>query len=498
MSLALVRTRASLGINAPEVTVEVHISNGLPGLSIVGLPETAVKESKDRVRSALINSQFEFPDQRVTINLAPADLPKDGSRFDLPIALGILVASKQLPEAVLDAAEFVGELALTGQLRSVHGILTAAIACGTCEHTLYCAINNAQEASICEDTTIYGASTLVALCAHLLGRHRLDQAYYEPPKDITHALDMIDVRGQNQAKRALTIAAAGHHNVLMFGPPGTGKTLLASRLPSILPSLTSRNALEVAAVYSLCAQTAPPYLSAPFRAPHHTASAVALVGGGSQPKPGEISLAHHGVLFLDELPEFPRHVLEVLREPIESGEIRISRAQSQCEFPARFQLVAAMNPCPCGYYGSQRAQPCRCTPDQIRRYRHKISGPLLDRLDLHIALQPITADLLHQAPEGPTSAEIKIQVQGAFDRQIQRQGMTNNQLDNALIAKHCALTTELQNFLSLAMDKLQLSTRAYHRILRVARTIADLNNDESLTQAHIAEALSLRQFDREH
>ncbi len=496
MSLALVNTRASFGIKAPAVTVEVHISNGLPGLSIVGLPEAAVKESKDRVRSALLNSQFEFPDRRVTINLAPADIPKDGSRFDLPIALGILVASKQLPASVLDGAEFVGELALTGKLRRVSGILTAAIACGKEQRVLFCASGNAQEASVCEYTSVKGADSLVSLCEHLQGKHVLEEAIYIQPEAIEEPPNINEVHGQPHGKRALTIAAAGRHNLLMFGPPGTGKTLLASRLPGLLPKLSNEDALAVAAIYSIGTITPPPHRQPPFRSPHHTASAVALVGGGSHPKPGEISLAHNGVLFLDELPEFPRHVLEVLREPLESGEIRISRATAQCQFPAKFQLIAAMNPCPCGYYGSQHSQSCRCSPDQVKRYRHKISGPLLDRIDLHIGLQPIPIEQLHARPEGPSSQELLHKIEKARAIQIQRQGKTNSELGNKEILQYCPLSDTSKSLLNRALETLKLSSRAYHRILRVARTIADLDGNTDINPQHISEALSLRQFDR--
>jgi len=377
MSLAIIHTRAQLGIDAPLITVEVHLSNGLPGLSIVGMPEAVVRESKDRVRSALINSQFEFPARRITINLAPADLPKDGSRFDLPIAIGILAASGQLPNEELSQYEFIGELALSGELRRVNAILPAAIACGNTKRQLIVAASNAKEAALSETTTVYGADNLLAVCAHLHRQTLLSKTIVSPPQTNIDIANLSDVKGQAFAKRALEIAAAGGHNVLFYGPPGTGKTMLASRLPGIMPQLTSEQAIRVASIYSLCGHEYKPWRTPTFRCPHHTASAVALVGGGSQPKPGEISLADNGILFLDELPEFQRQVLEVLREPMESGEIRISRANAQVTFPARFQLIAAMNPCPCGYLNSRSSKhSCRCTPDQIKRYRQKISGPL--------------------------------------------------------------------------------------------------------------------------
>jgi len=379
MSLAIIYTRAKLGINAPLVTVEVHISSGLPSLAIVGLPETAVKESKDRVRSAILNSYLEFPARRITVNLAPADLPKEGGRYDLAIALGILAASGQIPTQALHRYEFIGELALSGELRSVTGALPTALACADDQRELIISQPSASEAAL-SNIRVFGAQSLLQVCAHLHDREHLHQAIPPEAIDIEHTLDMLDVKGQSQAKRALEIAASGGHNILLYGPPGTGKTMLASRLPGILPALDEREMIEVAAVYSVAAQTqAHSWRKRPFRAPHHTASATALVGGGSNPKPGEISLAHCGVLFLDELPEFPRPVLEVLREPLESGEIRISRARAQVCFPARFQLVAAMNPCPCGYYGNNDNR-CRCTVDQVRRYRDRMSGPMLDRI----------------------------------------------------------------------------------------------------------------------
>lgn len=377
MSLAVVYTRAQLGIDAPLVTVEAHLSNGLPSLSIVGLPETAVKESKDRVRSALINSHFEFPARRITINLAPADLPKEGGRYDLAIALGILAASGQIPEESLENTEFLGELALSGDLRHIKGSLPASMACGASGRSLVVPASNAGEAALCRETCVYLANTLLQVCAHLHSREALVRAEFESPEVFSSYPDLADVKGQAQAKRALEVAAAGEHNLLFYGPPGTGKTMLASRLPGVLPALREAEALEAAAVASVANGEVPDnWLRRPFRSPHHTASAVAMVGGGSSPKPGEISLAHRGVLFLDELPEFQRQVLEVLREPLESGQICISRANAQVEFPARFQLIAAMNPCPCGYLGSGDDR-CHCSPDQVLRYRRKISGPLL-------------------------------------------------------------------------------------------------------------------------
>ena len=497
MTLAVVHTRAKLGIQAPPVTVEVHLSNGLPSLSIVGLPETAVKESKDRVRSALINSRFEFPARRITVNLAPADLPKEGGRFDLAIALGVLAASSQIPADSLNKKEFLGELALSGQLRPVLGTLPAAIAAGREGKQLIVPRASADDAARARETTILAADHLLDVCGHLADEGEKLPSYESTKTTApSYELDLADVKGQPLAKRALEVAAAGGHNLLFFGPPGTGKTLLASRLPTILPLLSDEQALEVAAVTSLCQQQEAPWRIPPFRAPHHTASAVALVGGGSYPKPGEISLAHRGVLFLDELPEFQRHVLEVLREPLESGEISISRASHQLCFPARFQLVAAMNPCPCGYLTSQWRN-CRCSPDRISRYREKISGPLLDRIDLHIPVNELSPQELQQSKRGESSATVRQRVIEARERQHHRQGKTNAQLSNTELDQQVDLGTDESNLLNQSIRKLGLSARAYHRILKVSRTIADLGLKDRVTCQHIAEAISFRGFDRQ-
>ncbi|MBX2810058.1 MAG: YifB family Mg chelatase-like AAA ATPase [Cellvibrionaceae bacterium] len=503
MSLALIHTRARLGIQAPAVTVEIHLSNGLPSLSIVGLPEAAVKESKDRVRSALINSQFAFPARRITINLAPADLPKDGGRFDLAIAIGILAASDQLPKDPLNAYEFIGELALSGEIRAVSGILPAAIACGKSERALIMPLGNSTEGSLAEKTCVYGSDHLLKVCAHLMAQTPLTALPFQPPTPLTKAPDLQDVQGQHHARRALEIAAAGAHNLLFYGPPGTGKTMLASRLPSILPPLSQAEAIEVASMHSLTGLSYKQWQTPPFRAPHHTASAVALVGGGSHPKPGEISLAHRGVLFLDELPEFQRQVLEVLREPLESGEIRISRARNQLTFPARFQLIAAMNPCPCGYLNSRsnsNRRSCSCTAAQIQRYRQKISGPLLDRIDLHVAVNRLPINELSAYKRPPvnneSSATVRQRVLRARLRQLKRQGCVNAQLSIQALTQFCQLEAQEHEFLQNAVEQLDLSARAYHRILKIARTIADLHDHKQISIADIAEAVSLKSWDR--
>ena len=496
MSLALVYSRAALGLHAPLVTVEVHISNGLPALTIVGLPEAAVRESKDRVRSALINAGFEFPQRRVTINLAPADLPKEGGRFDLPIALGILAASGQIATVSLQNKEFVGELALTGELRPIVGVLSASLAATKEGHALYVPFANAQEAAYPQQAQIYGIRHLKELCGCLLGDLAIQATQNKQQHHIVNSPDLSDVKGQHRARRALEIAAAGGHSLLMMGPPGTGKTLLASRLSGILPPLDDNQSIEVATIHSVAAQNYPYFGLPPFRAPHHTASAPALVGGGSNPKPGEISLAHHGVLFLDELPEFDRKVLEVLREPLESGQVVISRAAKQMTFPAAFQLVAAMNPCPCGFLGDGSPR-CRCTPEQIARYRGKLSGPLLDRIDLHIEVPALAASVLRDNQVSESSAQVKERVLLARQRQQQRQQCTNKNLTPRLLDQYCLLGEKEGRLLDQAMQRLRLSARAYHRILRVARTIADLAQSEQVLVPHITEAIGYRLLDRQ-
>lgn len=496
MTLAVLRSRAIAGMDAAEVSVEVHLSPGLPGFTLVGLPDTEVKEARDRVRAAIINSQFEFPQRRITVNLAPADLPKESSRFDLPIALGILIASGQIKAAELDQYEFAGELALGGGLRPIRGALAMVVAMislpQTARRSFILPAESAAEAALVRAAHILPARHLLEVCAHLQAQTLLDSLPPTTAQTTWDYPDLAEVKGQLPAKRALEIAAAGSHSLLLSGPPGSGKSMLAARFPGLLPPLDETEALATAAIHSLDGRFRPAdWGRRPYRAPHHSASMVAMVGGGGLPRPGEISLAHNGVLFLDEVPEFDRRVLEALREPLENGHICISRATRRADFPARFQLIAAMNPCPCGWLGHPSGR-CHCTPERITRYHSRLSGPLLDRVDLLIRVTALDETELQAPAQGETSASIRKRVITARARQMKRQGMTNALLDAAAMEQHCAPDTAGEQLLRQAIQRLSLSARSYHRILKVARSIADLADSPQIEAKHIAEAIHYR------
>ncbi len=500
MSLAVLHSRALVGLAAPPVTVEVHLGNGLPAFTIVGLPEAEVKEARERVRAALANCRFEFPARRITVNLAPAELPKESGRFDLAIALGILAATRQIPSDALENYEFAGELSLSGELRPIRGALAMTWRAAKSRRAFILPCANAAEAALVGEAQIYPASSLLEVVAHLTGKTPLARYAVAAPSDIAGGggyPDLAEVKGQAQAKRALEVAAAGGHSLLMSGPPGTGKSMLAARFAGILPDLSDAEALESAALQSLGSGgfRMENWKRRPFRAPHHSASSAALVGGGSDPRPGEISLAHHGVLFLDELPEFDRRVLEAMREPMESGRVAISRAAHQAEFPARFQLVAAMNPCPCGYLGHFDGR-CRCSPDKVARYRAKISGPLLDRIDIQIEVAAVPRDELMAQGTGEPSQVVRERVLVARERQLARQGKFNFELGPREIEQVCRLDATADGLLRQAITRLDLSARAYHRVLKLARSVADLAGAGAVGSAHVAEAIQYRRVDR--
>lgn len=493
MALAILHSRALTGVYAAGVTVEVHLSGGLPQFNIVGLPDTEVKEARDRVRAAILNSNFSFPARRVTINLAPADMPKEGGRYDLPIALGILAASGQIPDDMLGRFEFAGELALDGGLRSCGSALPITLAAMRDSRAAVMPPEDSEVGALAAGAIVHSATSLLQVCAHLSGREELPRAVAMEIAPAADAPCISDVKGQLKAKRALEIAAAGGHSVLMMGPPGCGKSMLAARLCGLMPSLTEEEALESAAVRSLSGGDfiAREWRRRPFRSPHHSASAPALIGGGSRPKPGEISLSHHGVLFLDELPEFDRQVLEVLREPMESGTVTVSRAARKADFPAVFQMIAAMNPCPCGY-NSHPQKECRCTPNQIARYRARISGPLLDRIDMHIEVDPLSQEEIAGRAEGETSDAMRARVSQARNFQRARQNALNARLSAADVDVYCIPDENARTFARRALDKLGLSARGYHRILKIARTIADLSHEDDITAKHFGEAIQYR------
>lgn len=499
-SLAMIRSRTVVGVSALPVMVEVHLANGLPSFSTVGLPEAAVKESKDRVRGAIINSGFEFPAKRITVNLAPADIPKAGGRFDLPIAIGILIASGQLPAVNTDSFEMIGELALNGRLRQVSGVLPTALACGEASRELIVPSANSTEAALVKEALSWQGDHLLKVCKHLAGKG--DMQICKPDLRRREAAikypDLVEVKGQERAKRALEIAATGGHSLLFIGPPGTGKSMLAERLPGILPALTPSESLQTAAIHSVAhaGLNVDSWRQRPFRNPHHSASAVALVGGGSNPRPGEISLAHNGILFLDELTEFSRSALEQLREPLETGQINIARASQSVQYPASFQLITACNPCKCGFLGDGTDR-CKCSPTSIEAYRAKLSGPMLDRIDMHVHLPRVDLKTLQKDTRGAErSFVVKQRVTKTRELQLSKRGLFNSQLSGLELEKFCGLDDALLDFLAAACEKLNMSARAYHRVLKLARTIADIESQDNIGKKQLLEAISYRSLDR--
>ena len=497
MKLAVCYSRARCGLDAPSVTIEAHISSGISKFSIVGLPETAVRESRERVRSAILHNGFQFPWGRLTVNLAPADLPKSGSCFDLPIAISILAATGQIDVGKLDQYEYVGELALTGEVRRVGALLPSILASTSGGKTMVMPYANFAEAGLVPQAKLLMASSLTEVCQHLAGKLELRKPAVMPVRVPDNSKDLADVRGQLLARRVLEIAAAGSHNLLFVGPPGIGKTMLAERLPTILPPLTESQALQCAAIQSISTIGFDPdtWRQRPFRAPHHSLSMSALIGGGREPKPGEVSLAHHGVLFLDELPEFSRDSIEALREPLESGQIRIARVAAYAVFPAQFQMVAAMNPCPCGYMGDPDKQ-CECMPDRVHGYRRRVSGPLLDRVDMHVMLSRLKASEMLDETKGESSAEVRSRVIAARKTQLRRAGKLNAQLQQKELEQHAVMDKEAERAMVSCAERLSLSARAVLRLRRLARTIADLDGSRVMRTQHVAEAVAYRQMDR--